>query len=292
MSRRFAAAVLILLAGLALPAHAQTALKWNLKKGDRFYVRNVTTATQKLAAANTKPVSQKSEQTVVLGFSVEDQTDQGLVLKETIEQVTIKPEKGDPVSDDKVVGAFFLMTISPKWEILKFDGYDKFINKVAGDDTAVRQALLGTLPEETFKKSVREVLAFLPDNPVKQGEVWEQTIDSPLGALGTLRETRKYKYEGKDADGEKITFTTAVTFAAGKRFENLNYYVLAGRMDAKDSKGTIHFNSADGRLVRIVSELKLTGSMKLSISDVQVGAELEQEQTSRVEISKENPVKK
>src|SRR5438876_6243111 len=139
MSRRVVGAVLILLAGLALPARAQTPLQWKLKKGDHFYLKNVTTAKQKLTAAGTKPVTQNSEQTVVLGFSVEDQTAEGLILKETIEEVSVKPDKGDPFRDDKVAGASFLVTVSPKWEILKFEGYDKFINKVAGDEPAVRQ---------------------------------------------------------------------------------------------------------------------------------------------------------
>ena len=290
MARHCMMAVLLLAAGLAPPARAQTPLEWKLKKGDVFYVRNVTTTKQVLKAVG-KDVPQNSELTVVLGFTVADQTPEGFLLKETVEEVTVKPEKGEPVSDDKMAGATFVILLSPKWEVLKFEGYDKFLDKLAGDDVAVRQALQATLSEDALKKSVRELMAFLPDRPVKEGETWERTVEQPLGALGTLRETRKYKYEGKDADGEKITFTTAVTFTPGKKTENLTYYVLSGRMEAKDAKGTVLFNSA-GRVLRIKSDLRLTGTMEMSISDVRVSAALEQDLDTLVEILKENPVKK
>jgi hypothetical protein len=233
MSRRFVGAVLLLVAGLASPAVAQAPVEWKLKVGDKFYLRNVTVTKQTLKALN-KDVPQNSEQTVVLGFSVEEKVGENFVLKETVEEVTFKPDKGDPVSDPRLPGVTFLLTVSPKWEILKFDGYDKMVDKLAGDDPAVRTALTLTLPEEVFKKTVREAMAFLPDRAVKDGETWERSVEEPLGPLGTLRETRTYKLEGKEDVGgkkvDKITFATAVDFKAGKKVDNLPYYVISGRV--------------------------------------------------------------
>jgi hypothetical protein len=295
MSRRFVGAVLLLVVGLASPAAAQAPIAWKLKPGDQFYLRNETTTKQTLKALN-KDVPQNSKQTIVLGFKVEEKSGENLILKETVEEVTVKPEKGDPVSDNKLVGATFLLTVSPKWEILKFDGYDKLIDKLAGDDPAVRTALTATLPEEVFKKSVREVMAFLPDRPVKDGETWERTVEEPLGPLGTLRETRTYKLEGKEDVGgkkvDKITYTTALDFKAGKKVENLPYYVVSGRLEAKEGKGTVHFDAATSQLVEIKSDLKLAGKFVLSISDTNVPTEVEQEQSTVVTVLKEKPGKK
>jgi hypothetical protein len=294
MSCRFVVAV-VLLGALAGAARAQAPLEWKLRKGDHFYLRNVTTTKQTLKALG-KELPQNTEQTIVLGFSVEDQVAEGLVLKQTIEDLTIKPEKGEPVRDDKVVGASFILTVSPKWEILKFEGYDKLIDKLAGDDAAVRQALQATVQEDALKKSVREALAFLPDRPVKDGETWERSIEQPLGAFGTLRETRTYKLAGKEDVGgkklDKITFTTAVDFKPGKKVETLPFYVLSGRMESKEAKGTIHFDAAAGRLVQGKSDQKLVGTMVLLSADTKIDAVIEQEQITVVTMLNEKPAKK
>jgi hypothetical protein len=288
-------AVLLLAAGLAPPARAQTPLEWKLKKGDVFYVRNVTTTKQVLKAVG-KDVPQNSELTVVLGFTVADQTPEGFLLKETVEEVTVKPEKGEPVSDDKMAGATFVILLSPKWEVLKFEGYDKFLDKLAGDDVAVRQALQATLSEDALKKSVRELMAFLPDRPVKEGETWERTVEQPLGALGTLRETRTYKLEGKEDVGgkkvDKISFTSAVDYKPGKADKVLAYHVVSGEMKAEEAKGTVLFDAAAGRVVQIKSNMKLRGRMVLSVSGSNVDATVEQEQTTKAVVLSEKPARR
>jgi hypothetical protein len=295
MARRGVVAVVILVAGLATAARAQAPLEWKLKKGDVFYLRNVTTTKQTLKALD-KEVPQNSELTVVLGFAVADQTPEGFLLKETVEEVTIKPEKGEPVSDDKIAGATFAILLSPKWEVLKFEGYDKLIDKLSGDDVAVRQALQATLSEDALKKSVREAMAFLPDRPVKEGDTWERTVEQPFGVLGTLRETRTYKLEGKEDQGgkkvDKITFTSAVDYKPGKPDKALAYHVISGEMKADEAKGTVHFDAAAGRVVQIESHMKLRGRMVLSISGSNVDAVVEQEQTTKVAVLSEKPAKK
>ncbi|HEX5270957.1 MAG TPA: DUF6263 family protein [Gemmataceae bacterium] len=295
MSRRLVGAVLLVAAGLAQSAAAQAPVEWKLKVGDKFYLRTVTTTKQTLKALN-KDVPQNAEQTVVLGFSVEEKVGDNFLLKETIEDVTVKSDKGDAVSDPKIAGSVFLLTVSPKWEILKFEGYDKLVDRLAGDDPAVRQALTATLPEDVFKRTVREAMAFLPDRPVKDGETWERSVESPLGPIGTLRETRTYKMEGKEDVGgkkvDKITYTTAVEFKPGKKVENLPYYVISGQMEVKEGKGTVHFDPAASQLVQIKSDLKLVGRMVLSISETKVDAVVEQEQGTVVTVLKEKPGKK
>jgi hypothetical protein len=294
MSRRSVGAVLLLVAGLAAPAAAQAPIEWKLKVGDQFYLRNKTTTKQTIKALN-KDVPQNSKETIVLGFKVEEKVGDNFLLKETVEEVTYAPEKGDAVTDTKLVGATFLLTVSPKWEILKFEGYDKLIDKLAGDDIGVRHALTQTLPEDVFKKTVREAMAFLPDRPVKEGDNWERSVEVPNGPLGTRVETRTYKLEGKaDVGGkkvDKITYTTAVNFKAGKKVDNLNYYVISGQLEVKESKGTVHFDPAASQLVEIISDLKLVGKMVLSISDTNVPTEVEQEQSTVVTVLKEKPGK-
>jgi hypothetical protein len=278
--RRGIVAALLLAAGLAAPARAQVTLEWKLRKGDRFYVRNVTSTKQTLKALG-KDIPQNFEQTIVLGFTVEDVTREGLLLRETVEAITTKPDKGEPVSDDRIVGASFTILLSPKWEVLKFEGYDKLLDKLAGDDIAARQALQATSSEDVLKKSVRELVAFLPDRPVKDGDTWERTVEEPLGALGTVRETRTYKLEKlEELAGQKvdrITFTAAVDYKPGKPDKALPYHVISGEMKAEEAKGTIYFDPAAGRVVQMDSQMKLRGRMVLSVAGSNVDAVVEQE---------------
>jgi hypothetical protein len=288
-------AALLLLVGLAVPAQAQVALEWKLRKGDRFYLRNITTTRQTLKALG-KDIPQNFEQTIVLGFTVEDQTREGLLLRETVEELTTKPDKGEPVSADAIIGASFSILLSPKGEVLKFEGYDKLLDKLAGDDVAARQALQATSSEDVLKKSVRELIAFLPDRPIKEGETWERTVESPLGALGTLRETRTYKLQGQEELAgkklDKITFTSTVDYKAGKPDKSLAYHVISGEIKADDAKGTIYFDRAAGRVVQMDSQMKLRGRMVLSVSGNNVDAVVEQEQTTKVAVLSEKPAKK
>jgi hypothetical protein len=299
MSRRFVAAVIVLVAGLALPAAAQSPLKWKFKKGDQLYLRNTTTTKQTLKALKVETTRNSSVQTVVLGFTVVDvAADESVLLKETIEEVTIKPEKGQQSTESAIAGASFTIDISPKGEIRKFDGYKELVAQLAGEDQTVRQALLATIQEDALKKTVRELFLFLPDTPAKEGMKWEQSVEGPFGALGTLRETRKYQLAGKAERGgkmvDKITFTTDVTYSTeGKKVGDHSYYVIEGKVvaDPKNSTGTILFDSSSGRVVEVKSDMKLKGTFAMSISETRVDVETEQEQSTTIEILTEKPKK-
>jgi hypothetical protein len=62
-------------------------------------------------------------------------------------------------------------------------------------------------------------------------------------------------------------------------------------MKAEEAKGTLHFDTAAGQLVQLESKMTLKGRMILSISRSNVDTEVQQEQTTKVVLLKENPVK-
>ncbi len=295
MTRRGAVAGLFLLLGLVLPAHAQVALEWKLAKGDEFYLRTVCTTKQTLKSVG-REVKQDAEQTIVLGFKVKDKTAEGVVLEETIEGLSLKSGGAVPVADDRLPGTTFTVTLSPKGEVLKFEGYDKFLDRLAGDDAAVRKTLQNLIAEDTLKRSVREALAFLPDRAVKEGETWERVLDAPFGALGSLRLNTAYKLEGKEDVGgkkvEKIGFTTTVEFKPGKADPAVPFHVVNGELKADEGRGTIHFDAAAGRLIQSKSRVVLHGRMIFAASGTNVETEVQQEQTTDVTLLKENPVKR
>jgi hypothetical protein len=299
MLRRCSAAGFLILAGLALPAHGQAPLQWKLKKGDQFYVRTVTTYRQTFKAAGKPDLKQNFEKTVVLGFTVEDQNADGLVLKETIEDISEKRGEGEARPEDAVRGrdpVAFTVTLSPKMEVLKVEGQDKLIDRLAGADVSARKALTSALSEETVKKSAREVFGFLPDRPVKEGGTWERAVDVPFGPLGAHKLTTTYKLEGKEDVGgkkvEKISFTTAVDFKPGKADPSLPYAVVGSDLKADDSRGTLHFDAAAGRLVQSEAKMTLKGHLVLASGGSNTDADVEQDQVTKVTLLNDNPVKR
>lgn len=296
MFHRGPAALALLLTAFAWPALGQgVPLAWKLNKGDEFYLRTVCTTRQTLKSVG-REVKQDTEQTTVLGFKVKEKApDGGLVVEQTIERLSVKSGGGEPVVDDRLAGVALTLTLSPKMELLRIEGYDRFLDKLAGDDAAVRKTLQNLVSEETLKRSVRETLAFLPDRPVREGESWQRLIDAPFGALGSLRIETTYKLEGKEDVGgkkvEKIGFTQAVEFKVGKADPAVPYHVVSGDLKADEARGTLHFDAA-GRLVQSKSKLVLRGRMVFAVAGANVETEVQQEQTTDVTLLKDNPVKR
>ncbi len=295
MLRRSFVAFALLVIGFTVPAQAQVALEWKLKKGDLFYVRSVTTYKQKMKAIN-REFPQEGETTVVFSFFVENKTDEGYLLKQTIEGVLEKAAGKDPVSDEKSAGAMFTLLIAPDGEIRKFDGYDAYIRKLAGEDEMARKTIQALVPEESLKRTAREIFSFLPERKVKEGETWERSVEVPTGPLGQQRFINTYKFEGQgELAGkkvEKIGLTTTIDYKAGKPDPALGSSVLSGEMKVEDGKGTMYFDAAAGQLIQIESKMTLRGRMILSVSGTNVEAELQREQTNKTVVLSENPIKK
>jgi len=283
----------------ALPARAQVQLEWKLKEGDSFFLQTDSKFVQVLELVGKeagKEIKQEIEQTTLLQFKVEkkDEKTGVLTVRETIEGLRVKG-----VPDEKIQGATFTFTLSPppKMVVDNFQGYADFIKKVSGDDPAIAKTMKAILSEDLLKVSAKEAFSFLPDKPVKEGDTWgaDRTIKVPIGPLGSMDVVNTYKYEGKDKVGgkefDKITFTTAVTYAAPKEDSGLTFKVTKGELKTEGAKGKIFFDREAGRLVQYETELKTTGQFTLSINNVPLETKItKQEQAIKATVSAENPI--
>lgn len=295
--------VVLVLTVAALPARAQVALDWKLKEGDRFYLLTESTFNQVMELPGKdagKEIKQELTQTSVLQFFVEKKTPDGnYTIKETIEGLLVKGASGTAASDDKIQGASFTLTLNPKLEVVKLEGYSDFVKKLAGDDPSVLKTVKSIVTEELLTKSAAQAFAFLPAKQVKEGDEWgkDRSIKMPLGPLGNLEATNLYKYVGKaklnDKEYDKITFTTTVEYSLPKEDPGLAFKVTKGELKADNAKGTIYFDSADGRLVQYEMSLNLTGNLTLSINNVPLDTKItKQEQNVKVTVSSDNPITK
>src|SRR5262249_49501436 len=155
-----------------LPAHAQVQMEWKLKEGDKFFLETVGTLKQQMRTQS-KEMKQDQELTAVFALTVEKKNaDNTAVLEEKVEALTVKNAAGlaagtDEKFNQQLVGTAFKVTLNPRGEVVKFEGYDDLVKKLAGDDPAFRKAVQSVTPEEQFRISVSEAFGFLPDKPVK-----------------------------------------------------------------------------------------------------------------------------
>jgi len=303
MRLQYAFLVPVMLSAAALPARAQVALDWKLKEGDRFYLVTESTFNQVMELPGKeagKEIKQEITQTAVLQFLVEKKLpDGGYSIKQTIECLMIKGGANPPVTDDKIQGAKFTLTLNPKLEVVKLEDYNEFIKKLAGDDPAALKTIKSIVTEELLTKAATQAFAFLPTKQVKEGDEWgkERSIKMPLGPLGSMEVTNLYKYAGKgkvnDKEYDKITFTSDVAYSLPKEDAGIAFRVVKGALKADNAKGTIYFDSASGRLVQYEMALNLTADLTLSINSVPLETKItKQEQTVKVTVHTENPITK
>jgi hypothetical protein len=296
MLRRAAGAVLLAAAMLAVPAYGQDVkLEWKLKEGDKFFLENTSVLNQTLKTGG-MDVKQDLDQTMVSSFTVKKKNADGsLVLEQKIETVRLKGAGAgvDPKSAQTLEGAVFTFTVTPRWEITRFDGYDNLVKKLGGENKAMEAEIRKYLTEDVLKATSQETFGFLPDKAVAKGGKWERKFVYPLGPFGTLTSTNKYTYEGKEkVDGkevDKITSEMSMTYAVPKQEAGAPLQVTKGDLKVEGAKGTIFFDSAAGRLVRSEAKIPVKGTMTFSASGRDTEIEITQQESIKNRVLDKNP---
>jgi hypothetical protein len=299
MLRRGGMAAVLVLGVLALPASAQVTLKWKFAKGDKFYLRTDSILDQTITSSGAE-VKQKIEQSMLSSFTVkEKKTDDSVVLEQKIETVTVKtagPGAEDTKPPKGLEGATFTITVSPKWQITKFDGYDALIKKLSGEDAAVDKMIRAFLPEEILRASAEEAFGFLPDKAVKKGDTWERKLVYPLGPLGTLTATNKYTYEDKNKEKVNGKEVERITAAMDIKYTPpmpggaaLGLQIIDGDLKAKDAKQTIFFDAAAGRMVQSETKMRVEGMLSYSAVGKKTEIEIKQDQTITAQVFDKDP---
>lgn len=284
----------LVLAALAGPAPAQVTLQWKFKEGDKFYLESVSILKQSMKTLN-KELKQDIEQTTLFSFTVQKKdSDNNAVLQATIESVAVKniggPTGAVPAEDkfnQVLKGCTFRVTVNPRGEVTKFEGYDDLIKKLAGSDKAAQENVRAVLSEEYLKRSAGEAFLPLPAGAVKPGDSWggDKKQELRLGPLGSFTTTRRYTYDGKESpDGkplDKVSVTATATYAPPKAGEPtpFPFQVTKGSLKADDIKGTAYFDAATGRLAQATTTMHLHGTLTIVVGGGQpIDTEVEQDQ--------------
>jgi hypothetical protein len=286
-------AVLLVPCLFVRPALGQVKLAWKLSKGDTFYVEESVRVKQTLTIQGNES-RQDLDCTKIHRFSVEEGTPgKDVVLKQTI--LSVKENgPGNPRSGSEILkqleGATFRITLNPSGKVVKFEGRDELVKKIAKDNKEVEGTVGALFTEETLRAPVESLFGFLPDKEVSPGKTWAREATLPLGPLGNLsgKSTCKLLSAEKDANRVKLLVTTTASYVPPTSTAALPFKITGGNFKVEKAEANLVFDTAAGRLVEANTVRRLKGTVSVAATPP-LDMEIAQEQTIKTRVTDKNP---
>lgn len=275
---------------------AQVKLAWSLRKGDTFYQETATRLRQTTRVRG-QETRQEAQYVTRSSFTVQERgMDGSLTLEQKIESIT-PGDKTELTSAAarllrEMQGAVLTYTLSPDLRVQRIEGYDELMKRLAGDDASALKVTQTLLSRESLQNAVEEAFAFLPREPIRPGHSWERRLTTSLGPIGAVTGRQIYTYEGVEpGDGSRlhsIRLDLQLEYLPPRAEAGiLPFQVERGELRVVGGKGRLWFDSYAGRLVRSEMNLKIVGTLVLSVQGQQYTLELEQDQDVQIRISNE-----
>ena len=276
-------------------------LQWKFKQGDVFYMEEVMQQNQVIEVAG-QTQRKNTTQTTVTRFTIGRVPDDGSVeIQMEIVEIREAGDQQDAAAKallKKMQGAAFQITLDAERQITRFEGYDAFVKRIAGDNKQLAMVFRSILSEESFRKMVRQTFTIAPNRQVQEGDSWTQDLTMSLGPFGNVNLTRRLTHngteipEGHNQEYVKLDLTGTAKYQVPKgNFPGLPFKITGGNLEFNGIRGGGHFDAARGRLVELAVHLNLTGNLAISVANQQADVTLDQQQTGTIRILDENPLK-
>lgn len=297
------------------PTGGDVEIAWKFNPNEEFF-QKLTTVTEQNMKTGNLVVSQKQEQTFVIGWKVIKKTDSEVVLEQRILSVamkitiqnneikydsTAKDAENNPLANffKPIIGTTFTITLDPKkMEVTKLAGRDEFVRKLTDSNPLIGEMLKKILTDDQLKKMSEPAFALVPPGKVKANQTWERKGDLNMGPIGSYNAVYKYTYAGPAPQNPKqqlINVDTTLTWKAPdpKEASTLPFKIEGGDLKTTEAKGTITFDSEKGRVAEQRMTVKIKGELTISVGGDQKGekgkVELDQTQTTTTTTSDKNP---
>ncbi|MDY3555890.1 DUF6263 family protein [Gemmata sp. JC717] len=266
-------------------------LKWSLKEGDSFYATTTQEIDQAIKVMG-QTVNQKMTTTTVAKFEAKAVKGGGFEVKMTYTKMTMDGALGNGGGlTDRFKGASLTATFDKGFELKKLEGYDKFLDQLSDGDDGMKKIFRAVMPETAVKLMFSQVFVGSPKEKAAVGDKWSRTDKVPLSGLGELTNKTQFTLDGVSGDVATLKTTGDVTFKTGEGGDALPFKVVSADIKSDEVKGTILFDLKAGRLKSSSTSMKLKGTMTIEVMNQQVDAEIDQNATTKVELSDKNPVR-
>lgn len=263
---------------LALPAHADTELRWKFKEGEKTKYEMTMAMTQEMKEGD-MTVQIKMSQVMDMTWEVTKVDDQGIAtLHQTIDRVRMEmafPTPGQPPLKydsqqpggrpgteilakmfDAMVGKPFVVEVTALGEV-------KSMKPPAGLLAAFKNSPLqgtGVFSEEGLNQMISQSVMTLPEKAVTEGETWEKTSSTETPPFGKQVTKTEYKFAGQeDHDGRKLD---KIDVTLDAKFELKEDSQTKVKLIQNEAAGSVFWDNAAGWLVESMME----SSMKCEIS--------------------------
>jgi hypothetical protein len=292
----------LVLAGIAFAASAEVAsaqervaLAWKFNPGEAFYVERTveTRQTMKVMGAD---ITQSFGVTFWYRWTPGATPDGNQVIAVRIlgckahQQVGASALPGrSPL--DSLPGAELVITVHPDQRVAKVAGVAALHDRLRDDPNFL--LLKASFSETSFQQDFEELLEVLPAGAgVRAGDSWQrQRVLNQ--AVGRYETTRKYTYQGKQGNKDKITIQTSQKYRPPLPAEVAQGSFRVHSADSKraDGAGVVFVDPVRGRIVSSEEDVYFEGELTVDIAGQRTVVGLIDHQHHRVNITDTNPLK-
>jgi RNA polymerase sigma factor (sigma-70 family) len=193
-----------------------------------------------------------------------------------------------------LIGSELRVTLDSRFAVRKVEGGEKLLQKqkAAFGYPASGQSGFTAPGWEVVCGDLHRFFPPLTQEPVRPGDSWARKTNVDLGPLGTYQATHVYTYEGQEGKLERIAVeTTLKARPRPAKDAGQPSAIKNAKLERASGTGTILFDAAAGRVVRLDLESSLDGPATIVSGREEVGVVLGQSQRIRVRTTDANPLK-
>ncbi len=297
-------------------ASAQKAtLKWQLKKGDKFFQTMLTTTEQKMKVMGTD-ITQNQSQKFHFSWEVTAVDGDKVTLKQKIIGVEmnidiggskIEYKSGDDASKTSPLKGFFDALMQADFEVVfdhsakgnkitEIKNQQEFIKKLTDANPQMKGLLEQILSEGSLKEMAGPSFSAVPGKEVAKDETWDRTVDLDMGPIGRYKTTYNYKFTGQKDKLATITVTPTLEYTPPKPDvqKTLPFSIKDAKLELKKdtANGTVEFDTEKGRVISAKTKMDITGELTIEIGGQTTKVTLDQKQTTETTTSEKDPTKK
>ncbi len=279
---------------------AQDRVAWKFEAGKSFFLQEVIKQDQVITVAGMEEQKRATTQNTLTRFDVLNVKPDGSVdLRMTFIQMK---NEGDGAAQGAEVlkrmeGSEFSVSLDGKKKITKFDGYEKFVERISEGNEQLAKIFRSVLSEDSFKQLVRQTFTLAAGRDVSEGESWNQNLVMSLGPFGSVNVTRTLKHAGRGRpegvqEGQfcKLEVTGKATYAPPTEdFPGVAFKIIEGDLQMDGMKGDCFFDLENGQLHSMRLGLNLNGSLTIAIGNQKVKVNLKQKQEATQAVTNNDP---
>jgi hypothetical protein len=284
---------LVLVLSLAPAQTGPVTLKWSLKEGDQFYAKSVQDMDMSIGVMGMNQ-DMKQKMTTVVRYRVKSAAAGATVVELTYVDLTSDGAGGLPGVDEilkKIKGSSVTATLNERMKVTKVDGYDKFINNIAGEDEGQKTMLKMVMSKDTVQQMFSQTFAVASGKPVAVGDTWTDSDKLSMGPLGSFGLKQTFKLEGVTDGIAKVSAKVEMEFKPGEG--DAAFPVQLTKADLKTEKftGTYLFDTKAGRLKEATTDASINGTMTAAAGGQEIEIAMKMKIKGATTVTEKNPVR-